>query len=80
VSPSGAVSGRYGRSPGGMGGSGTGSTARPASTRQAHTLNSGILEIGSRASTVSALAAIGPAQWYGTNTVSGRMASVTSAG
>src|SRR4029453_15440009 len=43
-SVSGAVSGRYGCSPGGMGGSGTGSTAWPRSTRQAHTLNSGILE------------------------------------
>src|SRR5947209_19461946 len=50
-------------SPGGTGGGSTGSTAAPRSTRHAQTLNSGILEVGSRASTVRMLAAADPAQW-----------------
>src|SRR4051794_10753702 len=47
--------------------------------RQAHTLYWGILLMGSCAATVSTLALFGPAQWYGMNTVSGRMVVTTCA-
>ena len=48
-------------------------------TRTAHTLNSGILEIGSCAAMVTRLMLRAPAQWYGTNTVSGRIVVTTCA-
>src|SRR5690606_3006481 len=44
------------------------------STRTAHTLNSGIREVGSRAGLVSRLARASPVQWNGMNTVSERIA------
>src|SRR5205814_4746653 len=47
------------------------------SRRTAQTLNSGIREVGSSASLVSALT---PGQWNGANTVSGRIVSTTRAG
>src|SRR5690606_11245450 len=50
------------------------------SSRTAQTLNSGILDSGSSAGLVSWLAAFRPPQWYGTNTVSGRIVAVTRAG
>src|SRR5690606_32644161 len=50
------------------------------STRTAETLYSGIFESGSSARLVSWLAACRPGQWYGMNTVSGRMVSTTRAG
>jgi hypothetical protein len=46
--------------------------------RTAATLNSGIFEIGSTARLVSWLAALPPGQWYGMNTVSGRIVLTTS--
>ena len=46
-------------------------------TFTAHTLYSGIFETGSCAAIVSRLMLFGPAQWYGTNTVSGRMVRTT---
>ncbi len=49
------------------------STASTASTRTAHTLNSGIRDVGSSAGLVSVLARPSPGQWKGMNTVSGRM-------
>ena len=48
--------------------------------RTAATLNSGMRDIGSRARLVSWLAACAPGQWYGMNTVSGRMVATTCAG
>ena len=48
-------------------------------TRTAHTLYSGIFEIGSCAEIVSWLALLRPAQWYGMNTVSGRIVVTTDA-
>src|SRR5690606_20638004 len=48
-------------------------------TRTAHTLYSGIFEIGSWAAMVSWLALFLPPQWYGTKTVSGRMVFTTEA-
>src|SRR5690606_24761542 len=50
------------------------------SRRTADTLYSGIFDSGSRARLVSWLAARVPAQWYGMNTVSGRMVATTLAG
>src|SRR5690606_36276841 len=49
-------------------------------TRTADTLYSGIFDIGSSARLVSWLAARSPGQWYGMNTVSGRIDSTTRAG
>ena len=45
----------------------------------AHTLNSGILDSGSSAGSVSAFALEAPPQWNGTNSTSGRMASLSCA-
>src|SRR5262249_20975242 len=45
--------------------------------RTAHTLYSGIFEIGSWAEMVTRLMLLAPAQWYGTNTVSGRIVVTT---
>ena len=45
--------------------------------RTAHTLYSGIFEIGSWAAIVTRLMLLAPAQWYGTNTVSGRIVVTT---
>ena len=45
--------------------------------RTAHTLYSGIFEIGSWAAIVTRLTLFAPAQWYGTNTVSGRIVVTT---
>src|SRR5437879_3877258 len=56
------ASGTSGRAPGGTGGGAIASMCSPRSTRQAHTLNSGISEVGSRASTVMMFAAAAPAQ------------------
>src|SRR5688572_9611158 len=57
------------------------STRPPArSRRTAATLNSGIFEIGSTTRCVSWLAARSPGQWYGMNTVSGRIVATTCAG
>ena len=53
---------------------------RLAATRTAATLNSGIFEIGSTARLVSWFAALPPGQWYGMNTVSGRIVVTTFAG
>src|SRR5262249_30588870 len=53
---------------------------RILSSRAAHTLNSGIRDVGSSASSVAELARAAPAQWNGTNSVSGRMVSTTLAG
>src|SRR5690606_12552283 len=50
------------------------------STRTADTLNSGMFDRGSTARLVSWLAARAPGQWYGMNTVSGRIVSTTWAG
>ena len=50
---------------------------RAAVTSTAQTLNSGMPETGSVASVVSRLTLSVPAQWNGTNTVSGRIESVT---
>ena len=50
------------------------------STRTAATLNSGIFDIGSTARLVSWFAALPPGQWYGMNTVSGRIVFTTWAG
>ena len=56
---------------------------RPASgafdTRTAQTLNSGIFEIGSSARIVQLFADRSSGQWYGMNTVSGRMVFTTCA-
>ena len=49
-------------------------------TRTAHTLNSGILEIGSRTRLVTRFADRSPGQWYGMKIVSGRIVFTTSAG
>src|SRR5215831_12920126 len=54
--------------------------AETLSTRHAQTLYSGIFEIGSSARFVSRFADFFPGQWYGTNTVSGRMAFTIWAG
>jgi hypothetical protein len=50
------------------------------SIRHAQTLYSGILEMGSSTRFVSRLADFLPGQWYGTNTVSGRIVLTTCAG
>src|SRR5215831_9310290 len=50
------------------------------STRHAQTLYSGIFEIGSSFRFVRRFADFFPGQWYGTNTVSGRMVFTNFAG
>src|SRR5690606_26572527 len=47
-------------------------------TRTAHTLYSGIFEIGSCAEIVSWFTDFGPAQWYGMKIVSGRIVFTTA--
>src|SRR5690606_4112602 len=63
---------------GGREGSGAGPSTRDR--RHAAVLNAGIQDVGSKREIVSVLAATGEAQWYGMNTVSGRIVATTLAG